>query len=401
MKLFNKQDRRRDAFMLTGSFAKKGYDWWWHSFTAVDEETGEEKPFFVEFFLCNPALGGAKPILGQTPANKALGLKPSYLMVKVGCWGDEPLQLHRFFGWNDVTVLNVDGLANDLGLSTGYQVQAGDCFASETRLRGSVTVTEEQAADPGYMCEAGSMSFDLTIDKQVAFNVGYGAGSVLRALKAFEMYWHAQGMKSQYSGTITLNGRKYKVDKETSYGYADKNWGCGFTSPWVWLSSNDLTSRLSGKRLENSVFDIGGGRPKAFGIALERQLLSAFWYEGTPYEFNFSKFWTGVRTKFDCRETEEEILWHVQQETWRFVMDTEVRCRKDHMLLVNYEEPDGRKRHNRLYNGGDGEGRVRLYRKRGRGLVHFLLGRTSQTGLELLDDIDIGHVGCEYGEFFL
>lgn len=33
----------------------------------------------------------------------------------------------------------------------------------------------------------------------------------------------------------------------------------------------------------------GGGRPKVGPIVLNRQLLSAFWYEGKLYEFNFSK----------------------------------------------------------------------------------------------------------------
>ena len=42
--------------MLRGTLRKQGYDWWWHSFTAVDETSGQEKAFFIEFFLCNPDL---------------------------------------------------------------------------------------------------------------------------------------------------------------------------------------------------------------------------------------------------------------------------------------------------------------------------------------------------------
>lgn len=161
------------------------------------------------------------------------------------------------------------------------------------------------------MCDAGSMEWEIEVEKQVAFNVGYGAGDFFRFLTAFEMYWHAEGMKSKYSGYVIANGEKFLVKPELSFGYADKNWGADFTSPWVWLSSNDLVSKITGKRLENSVFDIGGGRPKAFGIAMNRQLLSDFWYEGKSYEFNFSKFWTGCKTKFDCRETEKEINWYI------------------------------------------------------------------------------------------
>ena len=202
-------------------------------------------------------------------------------------------------------------------------------------------MSAEQAADPGYMCDAGSMRWDLTLDKRVAFNVGYGASTPLRALQAFEMYWHAEGMKTLVSGTVELNGRRFRVEPERSFGYADKNWGRGFTSPWVWLSSCCLTSRLTGKRLEDRVFDIGGGRPKVFFVPLDRKLLSAFWYEGRGYEFNFSKPWLLCRTRFACEETEEEIVWHVRQETVRAIMETEVTCRREDMLLVHYEAPDG------------------------------------------------------------
>lgn len=52
----NKSDITRDYCMLKGPLAKKGYDWWWHSFTAEHSKTGERKSFYIEYFLCNPAL---------------------------------------------------------------------------------------------------------------------------------------------------------------------------------------------------------------------------------------------------------------------------------------------------------------------------------------------------------
>ena len=196
------------------------------------------------------------------------------------------------------------------------------------------------------------------------------------------MFWHAEGIKTEYSGTIWLDGEEYEVIPEKSYGYADKNWGGDFTSPWLWISSCNLTSLKTGKKLENSVFDIGGGRPKVGPVALKRKLLSAFWYEGQCYEFNFSKFWTFTRTKFDCRETDTQIIWHVDQKTWRNRMVTDLVCEKKDMLLINYEAPNGKKLHNRLWNGGNGKGRVRLYRDG-----------------KLVDEILVKNAGCEYGEF--
>jgi len=93
--MFNHHDITRDAVQLDGKLASCGYDWWWHSFTGHDARTGEEKSFFIEFFLCNPALGGEKPILGQHPSARREKRRPSYLMVKCGAWGPGAAQLHR------------------------------------------------------------------------------------------------------------------------------------------------------------------------------------------------------------------------------------------------------------------------------------------------------------------
>ncbi|MBR4894951.1 MAG: hypothetical protein IKZ41_00870, partial [Clostridia bacterium] len=208
--MFQHHDITRDACMLRGPLRHRGYDWWWHSFTAQDAETGEDRPFFIEFFLCNPALGGDEPILGQLPANREAGRLPSYLMVKAGAWGKDPRQLHRFFGWNRVKVR----------MDAPYAVEADDCTASETRLTGHISITpEEAAAHPEWMCDAGEMAWDLIVDKQIAFNVGYGASKPLRDAEAFAMYWHAEGMKSAYAGTVTFGGRTYTVTPEKSFGY--------------------------------------------------------------------------------------------------------------------------------------------------------------------------------------
>lgn len=371
--MFNKHDITRDVCQLFGEQAQRGYDWWWHSFTAHQAVTGEERAFFVEFFLCNPALGGDVPVFGQLPENRKNGVRPSYLMVKCGAWGAGAAQLHRFFGWKETRV--------DWGAP--YAVEAADCFATEDTLRGSVRVTpEDAAAHPEWMCQSGEMRWDLKIDKQVAFNVGYGASEPMRDAQAFEMFWHAEGMKSAYSGEVWWNGEKYIVTPETSYGYADKNWGKDFTSPWVWISSCNLTSELTGKKLTDSVFDIGGGRPKVRHLALPRKLLSAFWYEGTPYEFNFSKVWTHTHTEFACRETDTQIIWHVEQTNRHDRMVTDLTCEKADMLLVNYESPDGEKRHKRLWNGGNGRGTVEL-----------------SSGGALIDRVHVENAGCEYGEY--
>ena len=80
------------------------------------------------------------------------------------------------------------------------------------------------------------------------------------------------------------------------------------------------------------------------------------------------------------------MVWHVEQETFEAELVTDILCPKDEMLLVNYEAPNGDKRHNRLWNGGTGEGILHLYEKHG-------LER------RLVETLVVQNVGCEYGEY--
>jgi hypothetical protein len=200
------------------------------------------------------------------------------------------------------------------------------------------------------------------------------------------MFWHAQGIKTEYRGKVTLNGEIYNIIPEKSYGYADKNWGQDFTSPWLWISSCNMKSLLSGKKLKNSAVEFGGGRPKAFGIDLGKKLLGCFFYEGENYEYNFSKFWTKSQIRFQFMEKDKINVWKVKAQNRESVLELTLKCPKDEMLLVNYEAPNGKKRHNRLRNGGTGYGEIKLYQKKGNARI-------------LIDHVAMRSVGCEYGEY--
>lgn len=372
----NKSDLSRDLFMLKGALAKKGYDWWWHNFTAYNHETGEAKAFFIEYFVCNPALGGDKPILGQSLENQVKHKKPSYALVKVGAWGDKPKQIHNFYPitefFSEPDTLNL---------------KMGQCTLSESHMKGTCTVTEQEASKhPEFMCDAGDMSWDIKINKKIAYNVGYGASKFFRAINAFEMFWHAEGIKTEYEGQVVLNGVTYDVIPEKSYGYADKNWGCDFTSPWLWISSWNMKSLITNKILTNSVVEVGGGRPKVYGIPLDRKLLIGMYYEGKMYEYNFSKFWTRSDVNFEFIEGEKYHKWTVNASNRDSIMELTLQCDRNEMLLINYESPSGEKKHNRLWNGGNGFGEIKLYKKHGK-------------ERNLIDHIQIKNAGCEYGEY--
>lgn len=362
--------------MLKGALSKNGYDWWWHSFTAYHRITLKPKAFFIEYFICNPALGGDKAILGQLPENKSKGIKPSYALIKVGTWGKDARQIHNFYPISQFSY-EKDQL----------KIQIGECTITEKHMKGYCKVTPKEAEEhPEYMCDAGEMSFDINIDKKIAYNVGYGASKPFRAINAFEMFWHAEGIKTEYSGEVILDGEIYDVFPENCYGYADKNWGRDFTSPWLWISSCNMKSLLTGKILKNSAVEIGGGRPKILGLALDRKLLGGLYYEGRMYDYNFSKFWTGSKIDFNFFEDNTVNTWKLKAENKESMMELILECPKDEMLLINYEAPNGKKLHNKLWNGGTGYGNIKLYHKKGK--ENFLV-----------DNIEIKNAGCEYGEY--
>ncbi|MDP2792308.1 MAG: tocopherol cyclase family protein [Rectinemataceae bacterium] len=373
----------RNGYMLKGKLARRGYDWWWHSLVGVSEKTGEKQPFFIEYYVINPALGGTKALLGQLPANKKKGIRPSYAMVKAGRWGSPDAsgekhmaQLHNFY---PISQFSAD--------PNSMNVKIGKHTATETRLVGSVRLSPEEAlAHPEYMSDSGEMSWDLKAKKILPYSVGFGTSPFFRNINAFQMYWHAAGMLTEYEGRITFNGEEYRVEPETSAGYQDKNWGCDYTSPWVWLNCNNFKSRITGKRLTRTSLDVGGAQPVVFGVSLPRRLLVAFYHEGELHEFNFSKFWTGSTQRFDCPVTDEKVEWNIDAWTRKAKIEIRFSCPRSTMLNVNYENPDGDKRHNALWNGGFASGYVKLSRK-------------TTSGWEEIDTFDGELGGCEYGEY--
>lgn len=374
---------RKNRYMLKGVLKKNGYDWWWHSFTGYNKLTGEPKSFFIEYFIVNPALSPQTIIFGQKKNSQSLLddgenlVKPCYVMIKAGAWGKDAKQIHAFYPTEKLIIKK----GRDFSLS------AGCCNFSETQISGAIAMPQtEAAAHPEYMSDAGSMAWKLKVKKCIAFDVGYGTSWFFRTLNAFQMYWHAQGVKTEYTGSVVLDGQEYIVPEEKSYGYADKNWGRDFTSPWIWLSSCNLVSQITGNKLENACFDIGGGCPKVFGIPFNRKVLTFFHMNGKKYQFNFSHFWKKSRVQFSFNEEGELLHWYVSAEDRKYLMDVDIYCRREDALFINYEAPTGRKDFDRLWNCGNGHGELKFFTKK-------------KKALELVEDAKVFNCGCEYGEY--
>ena len=115
----SKTDVMKNNYMLKGPLKKKGYDWWWHSFTAFNEKTNEEKAFYIEYYITNPSISRNKVILGQS-SDEAL---PSYFMMNVGTWGKNKKQIHQFYPVSEVSFKEGK-----------LPLKVGPCFLSETRM---------------------------------------------------------------------------------------------------------------------------------------------------------------------------------------------------------------------------------------------------------------------------
>lgn len=354
-------------FHLNGPHASAGYESRWFSFSGRDAETGEERSFFIEFFMCNPALGSEKPVFGQpacTPRRRSkepVPLKqPSYLMVNAGSWGKGAAQLHKFFAWDKV----------EMNETAPFQLSAGDCFLSDDATCGCVKVSPDEASSRKEMMSGGGeMAWRLVMEKKVGSRFSGGS-------------WEADGMKTFFKGQVRWNGRLFNVSPRNCYGYSDKKWGQDFVAPWLWIKGSDIKSKKEGKYLKNSAFAIGcDGTQALVSSGRNEGIRAAFSHEGKWYDASAVRLRALARTEFECSESKSAVNWHFEQGSLFTRIVADISCTKRDMVIMNYESPDGARRHRRLWIGGTGTGKIRLYR----------LGR-------LVDEFSVKHVGCEYGE---
>ncbi len=250
-----------------------------------------------------------------------------------------------------------------------------------------VKLSEKEAAQhPEYMSAAGEMSWELSAQKLLEYDVGFGASLPMRLVNAFQMYWHVQGMKTLYKGTIIFNGEEFEVSPNNCFGYQDKNWGFDYTNPWVWLNCNNFTSHASGKKLVQTSLVVGGARPVLFGKALAPKLLIAFYHEGELYDFNWTKICLFPGQQFNCQVDRELGRWQIVGWNKKAKIEIDFSCPRDGMLQLNYENPDGQKNHHHLWNGGYASGIVKLYCR-------------IEKNFELIDTFDGELGGCEYGVY--
>lgn len=372
----NQSDLSRNSYMLRGSLSRNGYMRWFHSFTGVQTETGETRTFFIDYFIMNPGLGSDQPILGQHPYYKKRGMKPSYVLIKAGVFPDEngenSRQIHAFY-----PISSLKAAGNPMIM------QIEDCFYSENRISGFVEVSPAEARHRSFMSDAGWMEWDVEVHKAVACNTGILSGALFRAVNGLENFWHGEGVRSFFRGTVTLDGISYQVSPDTSYGYADKHWGRSFIRPLFQFASGRLSSSRTGRELKHSVLAINGCCPRLLFFPLRRRLMIQLTYMGEDYEFGFIKPFLFSKQKWEVKETNKRFIWHIMARNKTSVIRISCSCTKEQMMQLRYETPEGHRMKNPLWAGCAGTGTIQLYHRK-------------KSGKELIDTLKIENAVCRW-----
>ncbi|MBO4446721.1 MAG: hypothetical protein J5764_01190 [Bacteroidales bacterium] len=257
--------------------AEKSYRRWWYSFTGYCEEDGLEGNFFVEFFLCNPALGGEKAILAQRPDMRKRKALPSYLMVKAGIWNRPGVQLNKFFAWKHF------GLSPD----SPFGIYAGNCFLSDDATRGVINITQEESEHhPEWMC-------------------GYG-----------EFCWSLVMTGNKFKGDVLWNGKCYKVSPDTCNGWSCTDDGASLHGSGIQFIDNP-GFQLS---VTNAGAHIKGLPGKALHFRANDPL---------------------CRISASRNDNKYNSEWRFEFRKLRFLKVTaEFRCKKQRILSLSYEAPD-------------------------------------------------------------
>ncbi len=395
--MVSKKISKNNRYMLKGAFRKCGFDRWRLVISGFSRSTGEERTFFVEFYILNPLVSPDEMILGfksrlakteadlqyalagtqsAKTASQELMMVPSYVMVKAGCYGLEGKQINSFFASSKLEIGHKEFIIRCGPDRLAQGGGEGACMLSDKGTRGTVNVTYAELNEkPELLCNAGTMDWDLHYDPSYSFEQDFTGK---------EINWHILGAATCVSGIIHLDGEEYQVVPKSSFGYFDKNWGKDFPSPFFHLSSSNLTSTITGKPLLKSCFAVQGIYNGVLTVCAKMDE-----YE---VEFNALKK-KNYEITFDCSQMPKDddgikVHWTVSVHNRNSVLDIDIFCPTDLMFVRDYESPLGGRKLMKILGGGTGTGEIRLYRK-------------IKKNLELIEHATVSNALCEFGNFEL
>lgn len=382
---------RYERSLLKGSLRKNGFERWRLVTNASSISTGEERAFFIEFYVVNPSLSPKECILGfksrhpstDEDAQRVLAgtqaaqdivaeqyVQPSFVMVKAGTLSQPCKQMNAYFCADELDTVHSEYILK-VGTST-----ADSCILTSSTCTGAVTVTSRDLeAKPELLCQEGRMSWDLQYKRHWAFAPESSGEGV---------FWAPLGSRTHFSGKIVFDGEEFEVNPKKSFGYIDKNWGKDFSDPFFHLSSCNFTSIINGKNLKAASLAVQGVYNNRLSVLLS--------FNGTSIELRAGKHKKYTIT-YDFTELPEDeegvrVHWSVSVHNRHTVVDIDVYCNADSLFLRDYESPDGKRKVMRVLGSANGVGEIRVYKK---------IKKT----LEVLEHVRIANVVCEYGHIEL
>lgn len=380
----SKKSSKINRYQLSGSQKKSGLNVWRFVFNGTEKVTGQERKFFIELSMLNPGLCTDEAVLGfkarvnisaEDLQNVLAGsvsaqsiqsesyVVPSYVAVRAGALGSDAKQVCAYSAAKDVSVS-----------SKSFSIQ-GDKFSFDgEKLSGRIDYSPDDIQEhPEYLCDSGSVSWELRYEIRCDFEKGYSGKNCC---------WAPTGARTVFTGNFTIDGKVYEVAPKKSAGYIDRFFGKNVVFPWIHLSSNILTSIISGKTLTDSTFAVQG--------AFENQVSAVVDFEGKSIAFDAGKAKISDGSIWNFSEMpenngEENLHWSVSLNNKSYVVDIDIFCPASQMYVKSVEIPEGNRNVLKMLCGGTGTGEIRLYRRFGK-------------NLELIEHAKIASALCEYGQ---
>lgn len=380
----SKYIQRLDQYVLRGKLRHEGFERWRYFFSAVNAETNQERKFFVELYIVNPGISPKVAVVAQKSrlahseaelqyalagtqsaqtANEEIAVRPSYVLVKAGVYGNSGIQLNKFIPSSQFAFVKNSGM-----------FKAGECMFGSASISGNIEVTnQELRVKPELLCDSGAMEWDLKFEKKILSEPLY---------KKEKELWMPVGSKTMYSGQVIINGDRYIVQPRNSSGYLDKSWGTVLPENYFHISVSKMTSLISGKSLLNSSFVIEG--------EYEGKLFGVLNLENNIFKIRQKKHFGSCLVVHDCTqvpgtEGNEKVHWSVSVKKGKYVVDIDIFCSGSELSVRDYEIPQGKRTLLKILGSGSGKGEIRIYKK-------------IRKNLELLEHANVYDAVCEFGQ---
>ncbi|MBB5217967.1 MAG: hypothetical protein J6O39_02315 [Treponema sp.] len=382
-----KRIRRNSRYMLKGALRKSGFDCWRLVTCGISRKTGEEKTFFIEYYVVNPALSPDDVVLGfksrfagneadlqyalagtesaKTFTTESL-VQPSFVMVKAGVLSKGGSQLNAYYPSSQLKINDSNFI-----LSVGPG-ERPDCVLSDDYSVGRVAVTREQLLhSPEILGNPGWMEWNLRFEQRIEFQKNYSSKDV---------NWAAFGAKTDFNGEIIYNGEEYIVTAKKSFGYFDKTWGREFVNPVFHLNASNCLSVISGKNLFNSCFAVQGEFSKKLSVLVDVEGLRCEFSADKSKKFSLSYDFT----QMPVDEEGEKLHWTVSVHNKKYIIDIDIYCLQEDMSLREYECPEGGRKLMKVLSGASGYGELKIF-------------KSKKKNIELIEQVKVSNCVCEYG----